>query len=144
MDAAAFTALQKRTATILTGAFLRQWPAALLRNSVDTHPAVLLGEGGGGEGEGGGGEGEGGDALELPEEPEGLGDPLGDPDGLAASVMGVKPAITGVAGPGGVVQFPACHTQREFVSITRSIESIIAAADTARKRISTASMQFLR
>jgi hypothetical protein len=115
MDALPLTALQKRsdqtntdqapTATLLGGAVLQQWhhnPLDLLPTDTHhtaAHPAVLLGEGGGGDGEGG--------DPEDPEEPEGLGEPLGVPDGLAASVMGVKPAVAGVGGPGGVVQLPA-------------------------------------
>jgi len=60
-----------------------------------------------GEGEGGGGDAEG--LLEDEEELEGEELPR-EPEGLAAFTMGVKPAITGVGGPGGVVQLPACKS----------------------------------
>ncbi len=82
---------------------------------------MLLGEGGGGElggedggGDDGGGEDGGGDG-EDPLDPEELpDDPLGEPLGALAgapeaSTIGVKPAISGIGGPGGVVQLPACQ-----------------------------------
>ena len=115
---------------------------SILQPRSAAHPAVLLVEGGGGElgggelgggelgggedggGEDGGGEEGGGDGEdpldpeeldpeELPDEP--LGEPLGALAGAPeASTIGVKPAINGIGGPGGVVQLPAYQNDWTF------------------------------